>query len=260
MISRKFYNFAVPNDIYREPEEQKLLLSLERLFKWLSLIMRTFAEENYLKAIYHLSYGGAKNVSTNALAEQLNTKPASVTDMIRKLSDKDLVKYEKYQGVTLSQAGKEHALKVIRKHRLWETFLVDKLQFKWDEVHAVAEQLEHIQSPLLVERLDQFLGYPEFDPHGEPIPNAQGHYKTKFNTLIQHMKPKQSGVVVSVKSTDPQFLKYLDKMGILIGTQFTVLDKISFDESVQIQIKENTQIISISKEVATNIYCSVNKV
>lgn len=220
--------------------------------------MRTLAEENYLKAIYHLSYGGLKNVSTNALAEHLNTKPASVTDMIRKLSDKNLVKYEKYQGVHLSQVGKEHALKVIRKHRLWETFLVDKLQFKWDEVHAVAEQLEHIQSPLLVERLDRFLGYPEFDPHGEPIPNAQGDLKTKFNTLIQDMEPGQAGVVVSVKTTDPQFLQYLDKLGILIGTQLAVLDKVSFDESVQIQMNETAQVIHISKEVAANIFCMVN--
>lgn len=221
--------------------------------------MRTLAEENYLKAIYHLSYGGAKNVSTNALAEQLNTKPASVTDMIRKLSDKNLVKYEKYQGVNLSQAGKEHALKVIRKHRLWETFLVDKLQFKWDEVHAVAEQLEHIQSSILVERLDHFLGYPEYDPHGEPIPNAEGQFKTKFNTLIQDMLPGQLGVVVSVKTTDPQFLQYLDKMGILIGTQLSIIDKVPFDESVQIQIKENARTLSISKDIATNVYCNVNK-
>lgn len=219
--------------------------------------MRTLAEENYLKAIYHLSFGGVKNVSTNALAEKLDTKPASVTDMIRKLSEKGLVKYEKYQGVRLSTSGKEHALKVIRKHRLWETFLVEKLHFKWDEVHTVAEQLEHIQSPLLEERLDWFLEYPEYDPHGEPIPNAKGQFKAKPETLIKDMQVGQLGVIVAVKTSDAGFLQYLDKIGLQISTLIKIQDIISFDKSVQIELKDTLQMINVSKEVASNIFCNV---
>ncbi len=220
---------------------------------------RTLAEENYLKAIYHLSFGGTQTVTTNALAEKLSTKPASVTDMIRKLAEKELVKYEKYQGVTLSQSGKEHALKVIRKHRLWETFLVDKLQFGWDEVHGVAEQLEHIQSTLLVERLDRFLGHPEFDPHGEPIPDALGRYKKKIKVIIQDMKTGQEGRIVGVKTTTPQFLQYLDKIGVKIGTKVKIIEKIEFDNSLQIQLNSQPPVTNISKEVANNIYCELDK-
>ena len=139
--------------------------------------MLSLTEENYLKAIYHLSKGGKIAVSTNALAETMNNKAASVTDMIKKLSTKEVIAYEKYKGVNVSKKGKLEALTVIRKHRLWETFLVDKLGFSWDEVHDVAEQLEHIKSPLLIEKLDAFLGYPSVDPHGHPIPDSKGKIK-----------------------------------------------------------------------------------
>ncbi|MEP2348492.1 MAG: metal-dependent transcriptional regulator, partial [Algoriphagus sp.] len=134
----------------------------------------TTAEENYLKAIYHLSDGGTKSVSTNDVAAEMKTKPASVSDMLRKLGDKEVIEYRKYYGVNITEDGKKRALQTIRKHRLWEVFLVDKLQFSWDEVHEVAEELEHIQSPLLIQRLDEFLNYPKFDPHGDPIPDEFG--------------------------------------------------------------------------------------
>jgi DtxR family Mn-dependent transcriptional regulator len=139
--------------------------------------MLSFTEENYLKAIYHLSESGSKAVLTNEIAELINTKAASVTDMIKKLSVKTLITYEKYYGVKLTPHGKTEALLIIRKHRLWETFLVQKLSFTWDEVHEIAEQLEHIQSPLLIEKLDAFLGFPKMDPHGEPIPDNKGRIK-----------------------------------------------------------------------------------
>ena len=143
-------------------------------------VMLSLTEENYLKAIYHLSDGGSKAVLTNELAEAMSTKAASVTDMIKKLSAKEVITYEKYYGVNITAQGKNEALMVIRKHRLWETFLVDKLGFAWDEVHDVAEQLEHINSPRLIEKLDEFLGYPKVDPHGDPIPDNKGKIKIQL--------------------------------------------------------------------------------
>lgn len=143
--------------------------------------MFSYVEENYLKAIYHLSDHGQKSVNTNAIAEEMSTTAASVSDMIKKLSQKKAVMYQKYRGVNVSAKGKDVALQVIRKHRLWEVFLVEKLKFKWDEVHEIAEQLEHIKSPLLITRLDDFLGYPKHDPHGDPIPNEHGEFSTLKN-------------------------------------------------------------------------------
>src|SRR3984885_5178673 len=138
--------------------------------------MNTFTEENYLKAIYHLSHESG-SVSTNQIAAALNTKAASVTDMLKKLADKALINYEKYQGVTLTSAGQKIALHIIRKHRLWEYFLVEKLNFKWDEVHEMAEEMEHISSVELIDRLDKFMDYPKHDPHGDPIPDSDGKFK-----------------------------------------------------------------------------------
>ncbi|MBO6763226.1 MAG: metal-dependent transcriptional regulator, partial [Roseivirga sp.] len=140
--------------------------------------MYSLSEENYLKAIYHLSNHGQDSVNTNAIAEEMKTAPASVSDMIRKLSKKKLVDYQKYRGVNISTKGKDIALKVIRKHRLWEVFLVEKLNFHWDEVHEIAEQLEHIQSPVLISKLDEFLDFPKHDPHGDPIPDDDGNFAT----------------------------------------------------------------------------------
>jgi len=218
--------------------------------------MYSLAEENYLKAIYHLSQGGKLNVSTNALAAKLATRPASVTDMLRKLADKGLVDYEKYQGVNISAQGRSFALKIIRKHRLWETFLVEKLNFRWDQVHEVAEQLEHIQSTLLVERLDHFLGKPNFDPHGEPIPDAQGNIRQKARTLVAEMKVGQQGKFVAVKTSEESFLKYLDKLQLKIGSNLEVTDIIHFDESTQLKINQAQQVY-ISRDVAANIYCEL---
>ena len=139
--------------------------------------MYSLAEENYIKSIYHLQQEVGKEVSTNAIADMMETKPSSVTDMVQKLADKKVLSYRKYKGAKLTADGEIIAANIIRKHRLWEVFLVDKLKFHWDEVHEIAEQLEHVQSDELIKRLDAFLGSPAFDPHGDPIPDAQGNFK-----------------------------------------------------------------------------------
>lgn len=217
--------------------------------------MLSFTEENYLKAIYHLSAGGDKEVSTNAIAEVLKTKPASVTDMIGKLSAKGVVTYVKYQGVNVSDAGKKYALKVIRKHRLWEVFLVEKMKFNWDEVHEVAEQLEHINSPLLIKRLDEFLGYPKYDPHGDPIPDESGEFKEKPQVPLNEMEEGDAGIIMAVNDSSSIFLKHLDKLGAYIGAKIKVITKEEFDGSMTILIDNKKQTF-ISQAVSVNILIS----
>lgn len=212
----------------------------------------TTAEENYLKAIYHLSNGGSKSVSTNDIAGEMKTKPASVSDMLRKLSDKEVIEYRKYYGVHITEEGKKRALQTIRKHRLWEVFLVDKLNFAWDEVHEVAEELEHIQSPLLIQRLDAYLNYPKFDPHGDPIPDEYGDVRARPRVPLNEMDLDQSGQIVAVKDSSAAFLRYLDKVGAYIGARIKVLDRVEFDGSLEILV-DNKKNIFMSKDVAGNI-------
>lgn len=212
----------------------------------------SFAEENYLKAIYHLSSSGQKQVNTNAIAERLETKPASVSDMIRKLSEKDVIAYVKYQGVKITENGKKKALSVIRKHRLWEVFLVNNLKFHWDEVHEIAEQLEHIRSPLLIARLDEFLKYPKFDPHGDPIPDEDGIISSKPMIILSDLSQGTNSQLVSMIDTGTSFLNYLDKIGMKIGTKIIILDTIEFDGSIEIEL-DNNHIITVSKQVANNL-------
>lgn len=214
--------------------------------------MLSYTEENYLKAIYHLSEGGEKAVLTNELADSMSTKPASVTDMVKKLSVKKLIAYEKYYGVTITKQGKAEALAIIRKHRLWETFLVDKLKFNWDEVHDVAEQLEHIQSPLLIEKLDEFLGHPIADPHGHPIPDKNGKIHVGQQIPLGEINENKSATVRAVKRGSPSFLQYLSKIGVYIGAHVAILEKIEFDGSVEILIDKKKKVF-ISKEAALNI-------
>jgi DtxR family Mn-dependent transcriptional regulator len=182
----------------------------------------SYTEENYLKTIYRLSDGGGKSVTTNEIADSINTKAASVTDMVKKLSAKSLIAYEKYYGVKITKPGKTAALGVIRKHRLWETFLVDKLQFNWDEVHEVAEQLEHIHSPLLIEKLDAFLGFPTVDPHGHPIPDKHGKLNEVRCIVLSELPLKRKTVVRSVNNGTPAFLQYLSKIGVYIGATIVI--------------------------------------
>lgn len=212
----------------------------------------TTAEENYLKAIFLLSEGGKKSVSTNDVAGAMKTKPASVSDMLRKLGDKEVIEYRKYYGVHITDEGKRQALQTIRKHRLWEVFLVDKLNFAWDEVHEVAEELEHIQSPLLIQRLDAFLNYPKFDPHGDPIPDEFGDVKAKPRLVLNEMKIGQMGQLVAVKDSSAAFLKYLDKVGAYIGARIKILDKTDFDGSIEILVDQKKNLF-MSKDVSANI-------
>jgi len=216
----------------------------------------TYAEENYLKAIYHLSLREENGVSTNSLAESLHTKAASASDMIRKLAAKKLINYKKYYGVKLTESGKKSALQVIRKHRLWEVFLVDKLGFNWDEVHDVAEELEHIKSPLLIERLNSFLGKPQYDPHGDPIPDERGIIPSSLSVSLDKLEKGKSGEITCVNDSQSSFLQYLDKMEIHIGSKVKVVDKMEFDGSMELRIDKKREIF-ISKEVAENLLVKV---
>lgn len=211
----------------------------------------SFTEENYLKAIYHLNTDESLTVSTNALSESLNTKAASVTDMLKKLADKELINYEKYQGVTLTSAGKQKAINIIRKHRLWEVFLVEKLNFKWDEVHDLAEELEHIHSEKLINQLEEFLNFPETDPHGDPIPDKNGILKSQELIPISKMNIGELGKISGVREHSKEFLQYLEKTGLILGENITVIDKINFDGAVIIAFANKEQ--TISREVAKNL-------
>ncbi|WP_298878470.1 metal-dependent transcriptional regulator [uncultured Polaribacter sp.] len=214
--------------------------------------MFTLSEENYLKAIYHLEIDTDKGISTNAIAKKLITKASSVTDMIKKLSEKEVVVYKKYQGVKLTNFGKKIAANIVRKHRLWEVFLVEKLNFSWDEVHDVAEQLEHIKSPKLIDQIDAFLGFPTHDPHGDPIPDKEGNINTIEKSLLSTLLKNESGICVGVNDSSSEFLKFLDKKGIKLGKKITVLEKEDFDDSLTIRIDDIK--LSISNKIANNLY------
>ncbi|RZL20212.1 MAG: metal-dependent transcriptional regulator, partial [Pedobacter sp.] len=178
--------------------------------------MQSYTEENYLKTIYHLSVVN-NPVQTNAIAEKMQTKAASVTDMLKKLAEKELVDYVKYQGVSLTEGGKATAINIIRKHRLWEVFLVDKLGFKWDQVHEVAEELEHIKSTLLTERLDEFLDFPKVDPHGDPIPDKYGNFADLSFVKLSKLNTGDKGTITGVSEHSSAFLKHLEKLGLTLG-------------------------------------------
>lgn len=215
----------------------------------------TLSEENYLKAIYHLSKETSAEVSTNSIAQELQTKASSVTDMIQRLAEKKWVIYKKYQGVSLSDEGLKIALKIVRKHRLWEVFLVEKLNFAWDEVHEIAEQLEHIASDKLIDALDAFLKFPSTDPHGDPIPDKDGNIVVNKKCLLSELAEHQAGYCIGVKNTSSDFLKYLDKIQIAIGNHIEVLSVEPFDGSYSIDIQGRR--LNISAQVAQNIYIAV---
>lgn len=208
-------------------------------------------EENYLKAIFKLSEDGNNNASTNDLSGALQNRAASVTDMLGKLSKKNLITYKKYRGVTLTTKGKEIALNVIRKHRLWECFLVQKLNFTWDEIHEVAEQLEHIQSERLIERLEEFLGFPKSDPHGEPIPTASGHLQTPEQINITETKAGDKVKVSMVNREDPALLQLLAKENIVIGS---VLNVVESKEQNGLVVKAARRKVTLGIETARHIF------
>jgi DtxR family Mn-dependent transcriptional regulator len=215
----------------------------------------TQTEENYLKAIYHLSSDKDLAVTTNCLADNMKTKPATVSDMVKRLSKKKVIKYEKYKGVNLTETGIREALKIVRKHRLWEVFLVDKLAFRWDEVHEIAEQLEHIHSSLLVKRLDGFLGNPTIDPHGDPIPDKNGNFKVGPTLLLSELSLGEKGAIIAVKNDDPRLLQHLDKLNIRLGLKVEILEQNEFDGSIQLKL-DNRKIIFMSSQISTQLMIS----
>lgn len=197
--------------------------------------MHTLSEENYLKCIYRLQDKGQK-ITPTAIAESLGNNPASVVDMIRKLTDKQLIDYNKKKGVELTAQGQKDATLIVRRHRLWEVFLLEKLGYQWDEIHDIAEELEHIKDASLADRLDKLLGFPEYDPHGDPIPKADGKMAKRFSTTLADIKVGGNCRVVAVKDTTSQFLQYLEKLDINIGTKIQLIEKITFDGSLVISI------------------------
>jgi len=217
--------------------------------------MNTLSEENYLKAIFRLSQKSDEKISPTAIAEALGNNAASVVDMIRKLTDKQLIEYDKKIGVRLTEQGLKDSILIVRKHRLWEVFLLEKLGFHWDEIHDIAEELEHVSNVNLADRLDKFLGFPEYDPHGDPIPKANGKLPKSFTVSLAEAKTGTSCRVAAVRDTSNSFLQYLLKLGIGIGTTLNVLEKIEFDHSLVIQIGDGDK-TTVSERFSENILIS----
>ena len=215
--------------------------------------MLSISEENYLKALIHLTMEkGIPDAGTNELATFLNVKPATVNEMLKKLKEKKLIDHKKYGRITVTASGKKLALEVIRKHRLWETFLFEKLHFTWDEVHEVAEQLEHIKSKKLIDQLDRFLGFPSVDPHGELIPNAKGEFKIKAKMTLNEGSIGHRYTVIGVKDDSSSFLQYVDKVGCTMGAKIKLISHQSFDDALEIEIKKLR--LLVSSKFAENIY------
>lgn len=215
------------------------------------LFMGSLSEENYLKAIFHLTQDVEK-VTPTAIAKALDNNPASVIDMLKKLTEKKLINYDKTKGAKLTAGGIKAAMEIVRRHRLWEVFLLDKLGYKWGEVHNLAEQLEHVGDNDLADRLDKFLGNPDYDPHGDPIPKADGKIAEVSKTKLVEAEPGKKYKVVAVKDDSTEFLSYLQKLGIGIGTKIKVIEKIPFDGSLVIQIEKQNN-TTISNKFAENV-------
>ncbi len=215
-------------------------------------IMFTQSEENYLKAIFQLQEETEGGISTSSLSEKLETKAASVTEMLKRLSDKELVDYQKYYGVQLTKTGRKQALLIVRKHRLWEYFLVERLNFNWDEVHEVAEQLEHIKSPKLVEELDSFLGRPQYDPHGDPIPDKDGNLPKSPTKKLSQLKIGDRGICKGFNDNSSAFLQFLDKQSIGLHTPIEILHIEQFDASMTVRVAQRE--VLLSKTATDNIY------
>ena len=235
-------------------QEIQKIFFLNNLPTFVTMLSET--EENYLKALLRITAeheGGAGGAGTNQLARRLNVRPATATDMLKRLREKQLVNYERYGKITLTDTGRNLAVAIIRRHRLWETFLFDKLDFSWDQVHDIAEQLEHIKSDKLVEQLDRFLGFPQFDPHGDAIPNAEGDYIHETRLTLAEAKVDTPHVIIAVKDNSPSFLQYLSQIGIAIQSEIMVLQRYEFDHSISLEIDGIK--INISDKAAQNIYC-----
>ncbi|MFT3946599.1 MAG: metal-dependent transcriptional regulator [Agriterribacter sp.] len=216
--------------------------------------MLSQTEENYLKALFHLTSETSEKAEagTNELAATLNVKPATANDMLKKLKEKKLIHYEKYGKISLTVPGRKQAIEVVRKHRLWETFLYEKLNFTWDEVHEVAEQLEHIHSPKLIEQLEKFLNYPEFDPHGDVIPNAKGELKLQVRKTLSQAIVGKTCKLVAVKDNSASFLQYVVQVGLGLSSRIKIVSRQKFDGTMEIEVNGKKSIVS--QRFAENIY------
>ena len=214
--------------------------------------MFSTTEENYLKAIFSLESNLGTVISTNHIAKKLETKASSVTDMIKKLALKNLLVYTKYKGVSLSSQGRKVATSIVRKHRLWETFLVDKLGFNWDEVHDIAEQLEHIKSDKLILKLDSYLEYPQSDPHGDPIPDKNGLIRKENRILLSDSKKGKKYKIIGIKDSSDSFLQYLDSLKINIKTKIKIVEKMTYDNSILLEINGVSN--TLSAKVCSNLF------
>jgi DtxR family Mn-dependent transcriptional regulator len=213
----------------------------------------TKAEENYLKAIWKLESEGL-HASTNAISERLSTRPASVTDMLKKLTEKKLLHYQSHRGVKLTAEGKRISLGIVRRHRLWESFLVEKLKFPWHEVHAIAEELEHISNPALIERLDRYLGEPTTDPHGDPIPDKEGMIIEQQQIPLSALPLNQPARITSVSDRNSDLLELLTHKKIKIGSEIQVMKRFSFDGSLEIKLKVSKFKITVSALLSDSIF------
>ena len=213
------------------------------------------SEENYLKTLYKLEDSQVKKVNNIALSKALNLNPATVLEMVRKLKDKKLVEVLPDKSMVLTDKGRKKALSIIRKHRLWEVFLVEKLNYKWNEVHDLAEQLEHIESNDLMKRLEEFLGFPSVDPHGDPIPDENGKLKKVKTQPLNAAPHKKKLKILALGNSSDEFLKYLNKIDVAIGDTIVISDVEGFDQSVTIQHKKSS--ITISNEAASNLLVEV---
>jgi DtxR family Mn-dependent transcriptional regulator len=214
--------------------------------------MLTRTEENYLKAIYKVSERENGKVNTNAIASITLTSAASVTDMLKRLAEKELILYQKYKGVTLTKSGGKIATDLIRRHRLWEYFLVEKLDFSWADVHDIAEELEHVPSDILIEKLDSFLGHPKYDPHGDPIPNSKGKFTIRAQSSLSSFDIGKKGTLLGVKEHNKDFLEYLNKLKISLGSELEIVEKNSYDGSMMIKINGVSEHL-ISEKVSKNL-------
>jgi DtxR family transcriptional regulator, Mn-dependent transcriptional regulator len=219
--------------------------------------MLSTTEENYLKAIFKIAEKSDQPVGTNAIAVAMDTTAASVTDMLKRLTDKQLLLYERYRGVQLTPEGTLIATLLIRRHRLWETFLVNTLHFSWDAVHDLAEQLEHVADETLTHRLDQFLGYPRFDPHGDPIPDADGQWIRRSQHLLADIAPGQTGTISAVEDHTPAFLQYLTKTGIELGSAISVIERLPYDHSTLVRIASGRELL-LSEKVCQHLYVAAD--
>lgn len=211
----------------------------------------SMSEENYLKTIFHLQIKD-ENVTTNELAGKLKAKPASITDMMKKLKTRKLVNYQPYQGFRLTPDGKKAALSIIRRHRLWEYFLAEKLKFNWDEVHEVAEQLEHVSSKKLIDKLDEYLAFPKFDPHGDPIPDTNGKMETGKQINLAELPLNKPAKVCFIANQSELLLEHLNEKKITIGAMIVVKRKFGYDDSLEIKL--DNRLLTISDQLAKNIF------